>query len=253
MSEQNVRRTEEDIQTLAESIQIVGVIEPVVAIKKNDRYEIVIGQRRTAAAKKAGKDQIPALVYSESEKDLAHLKAMSVVENEERTSLRDVDIENAVAELVRELGSPKMAAKALGWKEGKVRKWMRIDGLPDEVKKMMGNGLTTEDANRLADLMDKRPVGEIVEIAKELAKTKGRPQRTQIMKAARQPETTMKTLRTTAASAKRQRKLTLLIDDSMMEGLTRAAADLHVNNEKEAAGKILDDWLGDHKYYSHIS
>lgn len=250
MSEQNVRKIEEDIQTLADSIRVVDVIEPVVAIKKADRYEIVIGQRRTVAALKAGKDQIPALVYRASEYDPSHWKAMSIVENVERASLRDSDIEVAVRELVKELGSPKSAAKALGWGEGRVRKWMRIEGLPDEVKRLMGQGLTTEDARRLTDLIDKRPAAEIIELAKELANIKDRKQRTQLVKVAKQPGIPMKTLKTKAAVANRQRKLILLIDKAMMEGLTRAAEDLHASDAEEAAEKILDVWLGDHKYYS---
>jgi len=250
MSPQNVRKTEEDIDSLVESIRVVGVIEPVVAIQKDDNYEIVIGQRRTVAAQKAGIKEIPALVYNQSEYNPAQWRARSIIENEERTGLRDTDIEGGVKELVKELGSPISAAKALGWSEGKVRKWMKLEGLPDEVKKLMGHGLTTEDSLRLTDLMDKRPASEIIELAKELSKIKDRSERTKIVKAAKRSRTKIKTLKKKAKAAGQLRKLTILIDTDMMDGLTRAAEDLHVKGESDAAEKILDTWLEDHRYYS---
>lgn len=249
MSEQNVRQTEEGVDSLVASIKAVDVIEPVVAIEKDGVFEVVVGQRRTVAAKKAGKSHIPALIYDETESAPARLRAISLIENEERTDLTNADKEEAVSELVKELGSPRKAAEAIGWTEGKVRKWMRYEGLPEEVKEMTETGLTTEDAFRLADLMDRRPTEDIKEIAVELTKVVDRPQRTRILAHAKHPGVSVETLKKKAEVAKRQRKITLIMDTTMVDALSRAADDLRVEEVSDAAEKILDLWLEENKYY----
>lgn len=253
MSEQNVRKTEEDVESLVASIKALDVIQPVVAVEKEGVYEVVVGQRRAVAARKAGKSHIPALIYDVSEYQPSRMLAISLIENEERADLSPADVEEAVTGLVKELGSPRKAAEAIGWSEGKVRKWLRYEGLPEEVKEMTEEGLTTEDAFRLADLMDERPPEEIKEIAHELSTIGDRGQRTRIIKHAKHPEVSVETLKTKAAVAKRQKKLTLVMDSVMVNALSRAADDLRAEDVTDAAEKILHLWLEEHKYYSSSS
>lgn len=56
---------QEDIDWLAESIRVMGVLQPIVVRNKQDgRYEILAGHRRSTAARQAGLNTIPALVYT---------------------------------------------------------------------------------------------------------------------------------------------------------------------------------------------
>ena len=53
---------EEKIDELAESIREHGVIQPIIVMKSGTGYEIVAGERRWRAARKAGLAEIPAVV-----------------------------------------------------------------------------------------------------------------------------------------------------------------------------------------------
>ena len=60
------------IEWLAESIKVMGVLQPIVVRQKAaGNYEILAGHRRTAAAKQAGLNTIPALVYVDLDDDSA--------------------------------------------------------------------------------------------------------------------------------------------------------------------------------------
>ena len=53
---------EESIDELATSIQNYGVIQPIIVTKKDNYFEIVAGERRWRASKKAGIDEMPCIV-----------------------------------------------------------------------------------------------------------------------------------------------------------------------------------------------
>lgn len=58
---------DEKIEDLAESIKEYGVIQPIIVTKKDDYYQIVAGERRWRAAKKAGLSEIPAIIRNYTE------------------------------------------------------------------------------------------------------------------------------------------------------------------------------------------
>ena len=58
----------EAIEELAESIKIYGIIQPIIVTKKDGFYEIVAGERRWRAAKKAGLTEIPCIVRENDER-----------------------------------------------------------------------------------------------------------------------------------------------------------------------------------------
>ena len=59
---------EEALEELAESIKNYGVIQPIIVTKKENFYEILAGERRWRASKKAGLTEIPAIVRDDDEK-----------------------------------------------------------------------------------------------------------------------------------------------------------------------------------------
>ena len=58
---------EESLTELSESIKKYGVIQPIIVTKKDDYYQIVAGERRWRASKKAGLSEIPAIVREDDE------------------------------------------------------------------------------------------------------------------------------------------------------------------------------------------
>ena len=53
---------EESLEELANSIKEYGLIQPIVVAKKEDYYEIVAGERRWRASKKAGLKEVPVII-----------------------------------------------------------------------------------------------------------------------------------------------------------------------------------------------
>ena len=81
----NVRRNVGDISELVESVKTQGILEPIVVRPVGDRYEVVIGARRFAAAKEAGLRVVPAEVREMTD---AQALAQSLVENLHRGDLQ---------------------------------------------------------------------------------------------------------------------------------------------------------------------
>ena len=72
---------EEAIEDLANSIREYGVIQPIIVSKKNNFYEIIAGERRWRASKKAGLTEIPAIIRDDDEQ---RNKEISLIENIQR-------------------------------------------------------------------------------------------------------------------------------------------------------------------------
>ncbi len=83
---------EDLLQELADSIKQYGVIQPLVVIKKDDFYEIVVGERRWRAAKLAGLKEVPAILKGYTEREILEV---SLIENIQRENLNA--IEEAIA------------------------------------------------------------------------------------------------------------------------------------------------------------
>ena len=82
------RFDEEKIEELSESIKEYGVIQPIIVVRNEDRYKIVAGERRWRAAKKAGLKEIPAVVRSYTEQEIAQI---ALIENLQRENLNPIE------------------------------------------------------------------------------------------------------------------------------------------------------------------
>ena len=92
---------EEALEELAESISRYGVIQPIIVVKKGDYYEIVAGERRWRASKKAGLTEIPAIVR---EGDERKNKEIALIENVQREDLNAYEKAVGIKELMEEYG-----------------------------------------------------------------------------------------------------------------------------------------------------
>ena len=80
------------IRELANSIKEYGVISPIIVRKKDEKYEIIAGERRFLASLEAGLSEIPAIVKEMEDSEVAEV---SLIENIQREDLNAV--EEAVA------------------------------------------------------------------------------------------------------------------------------------------------------------
>ena len=79
---------EEALEELAESIKKYGVIQPIIVTKKEKYYEIVAGERRWRASKKAGLVEIPVVVRDYDERKN---KEIALIENIQREDLNPIE------------------------------------------------------------------------------------------------------------------------------------------------------------------
>ncbi len=145
---------EEALAELASSIQQYGVIEPIVVCKRDDYYEIVAGERRWRAAKKAGLKEIPVVLKEYSEKEIAEI---SLIENIQREDLNPVEEAKAYKILIDEY---KLTQEGLAERVSKSRSAitnaLRLLKLHDKVQKMLVDGkITAGHARALLAIEDK--------------------------------------------------------------------------------------------------
>ena len=79
---------EDTILELADSIKQYGVIEPIVVTKRDNYYEIIAGERRWRAAKKAGLKEVPVVIKNFSEQEAMEV---ALIENIQRENLNPID------------------------------------------------------------------------------------------------------------------------------------------------------------------
>lgn len=92
---------DESLEELAESIRQFGVLQPILVQKKGSRYEIIAGERRWRASRKAGLREIPAIVREYSDQETLEL---SLIENIQREDLNPIEEAKAFRRLLDEFG-----------------------------------------------------------------------------------------------------------------------------------------------------
>ena len=133
---------EEAIEELATSIKEYGVIQPIIVTKQNDYYQIVAGERRWRASKKAGLAEIPAIVR---EYDKQKNSEIALIENIQRQDLNPIEKAMAIRELLDtyELTQQKLADK-LGISRSGLANTVRILNLSPKVIDLVKEGKLTE-------------------------------------------------------------------------------------------------------------
>ena len=130
---------EESLKELSESIQAVGVIQPVILTKKGSRYQIVAGERRWRASRMAGLAEIPAIVRDWDE--ITRMKA-ALIENLQRDDLNPVEEALGIQTLMKKCDlTQEAASKVVGKSRSAVANMLRLLTLPEAVLEMLKNGV----------------------------------------------------------------------------------------------------------------
>lgn len=129
------RFTEENLEELAQSIKVNGVIQPIIVRRRGDKYEIVAGERRWRASQKAGLQKIPAVVKEVSDEKLLEL---ALIENIQRQELNAIEEARAYRNLVETVGlTQEMIAERVGKNRTVVTTFLRLLKLPDDIQKLI--------------------------------------------------------------------------------------------------------------------
>lgn len=145
---------EDALQELADSIQQYGVIQPIVVQKKGKRYEIIAGERRWRAARKAGLLEVPVIVKEFAPEDVF---AIALIENIQRQDLNPIEEAQAYSRLIEEhnLKQDELAEK-VSKNRVTITNSMRLLKLDERVQQMLiDNMLTGGHARALLGITDK--------------------------------------------------------------------------------------------------
>ena len=137
---------EDSIDELTDSIKQYGVLQPLVVQKKEDYYEIVAGERRWRASKKAGLKKIPVIIkqYDESEA----LK-ISLIENLQREDLNPIEEAKAYQILQEQYNlKHEEIASSVSKSRTAITNTMRLLKLNEEVQKMIIEGIISSGHGR---------------------------------------------------------------------------------------------------------
>ncbi len=133
---------DEKIEDLANSIKEYGVIQPIIVNKKNDYYQIVAGERRWRAAKKAGLSEIPAIIRTYSEQKN---KEVALIENIQREDLNPIEKAKALKEIIEKYNMTQQElANKIGISRSGIANTMRILNLDPRVIDLVMEGKITE-------------------------------------------------------------------------------------------------------------
>ncbi len=124
---------EDALEELANSIRVLGVIQPITVKREEDgRYTIISGERRWRASQMAGNQTIPAYVR---EADDQRLHEMALVENIQRENLNALEVALSLQRLMDECAlTQDMLSERVGKKRSTIANYMRLLKLPLEVQ-----------------------------------------------------------------------------------------------------------------------
>jgi ParB family chromosome partitioning protein len=137
---QTRRRIDETaLEELAESIRTSGVIQPVVLRPiANGRFQLVAGERRWHASKRAGKTTIPAGVRQISNE---HAMEITIIENLQREDLNPMEQARAFERLSREFSlTQEQIAGRTGKDRASIANFIRLLKLPEDVQNALEAG-----------------------------------------------------------------------------------------------------------------
>lgn len=146
------------LEELADSIRANGIIQPLIVRRKQDRFELVAGERRWRAARLIGLKQVPAVIQ-----DIANDRVLelAIIENLQREDLNPIETAQAFERLATEFNlTHEEIAKRTGKDRSTITNLLRLLRLPAEIQIMLAEhrlsmgharailGLPTEEQQR---------------------------------------------------------------------------------------------------------
>jgi len=132
----------EALEELSESIKQYGVLQPIIVTKKDNYYQIVAGERRWRASKKAGLKEIPAIIREYDERTN---REIALIENIQREDLNPIEKAIGIKQLMDSYGlTQQKVADILGKSRSGIANTVRILNLDERVINLALEGKLTE-------------------------------------------------------------------------------------------------------------
>ncbi len=144
---------EDALEELAESIKQFGLLQPILVQDRKTYYEIIAGERRWRAAKKAGLKEVPVIIKNLTEQEIVEI---SLIENIQREDLNPIEEAQAYKRLLTEFNLKQdEVAERVAKSRTAVTNSMRLLKLCDDVQQMIIDGMiSTGHARALISIED---------------------------------------------------------------------------------------------------
>ncbi len=155
---------EDSLLELADSIKQLGIINPLIVTDKKDHYEIVGGERRWRAAKKAGLKEVPVIIKDLNEQEIAEI---ALIDNIQREDLNPIEEALAFKKLIDDFGyTQDVVADKVSKSRVTITNSLRLLKLCEKVRQMVIDGqISTGHARALISIDDEN---EQIEIAQKV-------------------------------------------------------------------------------------
>ncbi|HPO04345.1 MAG TPA: ParB/RepB/Spo0J family partition protein [Bacillota bacterium] len=144
---------EDKIDELAKSIEAHGIIQPIVIRKAGAGYEIVAGERRWRAARKAGLKDVPCLIREFTDEQNA---LVSLIENMQREDLNAMEEAAGLERMIAIFGlTQEQVSKSIGKSRPYIANSLRLLKLPGSIQEMVAEGqLSSGHARAIVGIKD---------------------------------------------------------------------------------------------------
>ncbi len=141
------------IDELSESIKLHGVIQPIIVVKNNDMYKIVAGERRWRAAKKAGLKEVPVVVRTYSDFEIAQI---ALIENLQRENLNPIEEALGYRALIDDFNmTQEDVSNKIGKSRSAVANSIRLLSLDENIQsKLISGEISSGHARALLSIED---------------------------------------------------------------------------------------------------
>lgn len=148
---------EEALQELIDSVKTHGILQPLVARRAGSEFQLIVGERRLQAARRAGLEKVPVVLREATDREMLEL---ALVENLQREDINAMEAAEGYRRLVDEFG---LTQEELGDRVGKSRSavanTLRLLKLPEAVQDSLRRGEVDEGHGKaLAGLEQERLV-----------------------------------------------------------------------------------------------
>lgn len=144
---------DDKIEELARSIETHGIIQPIMVRPSGEGYEIVAGERRWRAARKASLKQVPCIIRELSEEQNM---LVAIIENMQREDLNPMEEAEALNQMITTYGmTQEEVSKSVGKSRPYITNALRLLKLPPEIQSMVVQGdLTNGHARAIAGIKE---------------------------------------------------------------------------------------------------
>ncbi|MCW3488966.1 ParB/RepB/Spo0J family partition protein [Dethiobacter alkaliphilus] len=149
---------EEKLAELARSVEQHGILQPLIVRPSDGEYELVAGERRLRAAKKAGLQRVPVVIRPLTDKEMMEI---ALIENLQRQDLNPLEEAQAYQRLMEEFNyTQEQLAERVGKSRSAVANTLRLTTLHPEARNFVANQQLSEGhARALLSLpLEKQPL-----------------------------------------------------------------------------------------------